>query len=92
MDKQVLSPAGTVKAMIEGLVERGEQVLAPHPGMDHLRRLWPSVRSAIPDFRAELSNRSSTATGLPVSGPSVAHTKVRYSACLQVGNRFTSKT
>lgn len=57
MNKQVLSPSGTVKAMIEGLVERGEEVLAPHPGMDHLRRLWPSVRSAIPDFRAELQQQ-----------------------------------
>ena len=57
MNKQDLSPSETVNAMIEGLVERGEEVLAPHPGMEHLRRLWPSVRSAIPDFRAELQQQ-----------------------------------
>jgi predicted ester cyclase len=43
--------------MIKALVDRGEEVLAPHPGMEHLRRLWPSVRTAIPDFRADLQQQ-----------------------------------
>jgi len=57
MNKQVLDPGATVVAMIEAMVESGEQTLELHPGMEHLRRLWPSVREAIPDFRAELQQQ-----------------------------------
>ena len=57
MNKQVLGPGETVVAMIKEMVDRGDEALAPHPGMEHLRRLWPSVRAAIPDFRAELQQQ-----------------------------------
>jgi predicted ester cyclase len=57
MEKQVSDPGATVVAMIEALVERGDQTLERHPGMEHLRRLWPSVTQAIPDFRAELQQQ-----------------------------------
>lgn len=57
MNKQISDPGATVVAMIEALVERGDQTLELHPGMEHLRRLWPSVRQAIPDFRAELQQQ-----------------------------------
>ena len=57
MNKQVSDPGEVVVAMIEALVARGEQTLEPHPGMEHLRRLWPSVREAIPDFRAEVQQQ-----------------------------------
>lgn len=57
MNKQVSNPGEVVVAMVEALVARGEQSLEPHPGMDHLRRLWPSVREAIPDFRAEVQQQ-----------------------------------
>jgi predicted ester cyclase len=57
MNKQVSSPSETVVAMIEALVRGGEQTLELHPGMEHLRRLWPSVREAIPDFRAEVQQQ-----------------------------------
>jgi predicted ester cyclase len=46
-----------VVEMIQGMVERGDEALAPHPGMEHLRRLWPSVKAAFPDFRAELQQQ-----------------------------------
>ena len=54
MSNQASDPAAVVVDIIRGMVERGGEALAPHPGMDHLRRLWPSVQAAIPDFRAEL--------------------------------------
>ena len=57
MNKQVSDPGEVVVAMVEALVARGEESLEPHPGMDHLRRLWPSVREAIPDFRAEVQQQ-----------------------------------
>jgi predicted ester cyclase len=57
MDKQVSDPSEVVVAMIQALVERGEQTLEVHPGMEHLRRLWPSVRVAMPDFRAEVQQQ-----------------------------------
>ncbi len=46
-----------VVEMIQGMVDRGDEALAPHPGMEHLRRLWPSVKAALPDFRAELQQQ-----------------------------------
>jgi predicted ester cyclase len=57
MNKQASNPGEVVVAMIEALVTRGEQTLDPHPGMDHLRRLWPSVKEAFPDFRAEVEQQ-----------------------------------
>jgi predicted ester cyclase len=57
MNKQISDPGEVVVAMIEALVASGEQTLAPHPGMEHLRRLWPSVKEAIPDFRAEVQQQ-----------------------------------
>ncbi len=57
MNKQVSSPSETVVGMIEALVKGGEKTLELHPGMEHLRRLWPSVREAIPDFRAEVQHQ-----------------------------------
>ncbi|HKB17769.1 MAG TPA: ester cyclase [Candidatus Dormibacteraeota bacterium] len=57
MNKQVSSPGEIVVGMIEALVRGGEQTLEVHPGMEHLRRLWPSVREAIPDFRAEVQQQ-----------------------------------
>jgi predicted ester cyclase len=57
MNKQVSDPGEVVVAMIEALVARGEQTLEPHPGMEHLRRLWPLVKEAIPDFRAEIQQQ-----------------------------------
>src|SRR5260370_35555128 len=57
MNKQVSSPGEIVVGMIEALVRGGEQTLEVHPGMEHLRRLWPSGREAIPDFRAEVQQR-----------------------------------
>lgn len=50
-------PRHVVVEMIQGMVERGAEALEPHPGMEHLRRLWPSVQAAIPDFRAELQQQ-----------------------------------
>ena len=57
MKNQVSSPSEIVVGMIEALVKGGEQTLELHPGMEHLRRLWPSVREAIPDFRAEVQQQ-----------------------------------
>ncbi len=57
MRKQVSDPSEVVVGMIEAMVERGEQTLDVHPGMEHLRRLWPAVREAIPDFRVELQQQ-----------------------------------
>jgi predicted ester cyclase len=57
MNKQVSSPGEIVVGMIEALVRGGEETLELHPGMEHLRRLWPSVREAIPDFRAEVQQQ-----------------------------------
>jgi predicted ester cyclase len=57
MSNQATDPAGVVIDMIRGMVDRGDEALAPHPGMGHLRRLWPSVQAAIPDFRAELQQQ-----------------------------------
>jgi predicted ester cyclase len=57
MNKQVSTPGEVVIAMVEALVAHGEQTLDPHPGMDHLKRLWPSVREAFPDFRAEVQQQ-----------------------------------
>lgn len=57
MNKQVADPSEVIRAMVEALVERGEQTLELHPGMEHLQRLWPMVRTAIPDFRAELQQQ-----------------------------------
>jgi predicted ester cyclase len=57
MNKQASDPGEVVVAMIEALVARGEQTLARHPGMEHLRRLWPSVKEAFPDFRAEIQQQ-----------------------------------
>jgi predicted ester cyclase len=57
MNKQVSSPDEIVVGMIEALVRDGEGTLELHPGMEHLRRLWPSVREAIPDFRAEVQQQ-----------------------------------
>jgi predicted ester cyclase len=51
-------PRQVVLEMIQGMVERGTEALEPHPGMEHLRRLWPSVQAAIPDFRAELQQQA----------------------------------
>ncbi len=50
-------PRQVVLEMIQGMVERGTEALEPHPGMEHLRRLWPSVQATIPDFRAELQQQ-----------------------------------
>ena len=57
MNKQASDPGEVVVAMIEALVVRGEQTLDQHPGMEHLRRLWPSVKEAFPDFRAEIQQQ-----------------------------------
>jgi predicted ester cyclase len=57
MDEQAAGPAAVVTEAVMGMVERGDEALAPHPGMSHLRRLWPSVKAAIPDFRAELQQQ-----------------------------------
>jgi predicted ester cyclase len=57
MNKQGSNPGEVVVAMIEALFARGEQTLDPHPGMDHLRMLWPSVKKAFPDFRAEVQQQ-----------------------------------
>ncbi len=57
MNKQVSDPAEVVVAMVEALVADGEATLDLHPGMEHLRRLWPSVREAFPDFRAEVQQQ-----------------------------------
>lgn len=57
MSNQATDPAGVVVDMIRGMVDRGAEALAPHPGMGHLQRLWPSVQSAIPDFQAELQQQ-----------------------------------
>ncbi len=57
MNKQVSDPAEVVVAMVEALVADGEETLDLHPGMEHLRRLWPSVRQAFPDFRAEVQQQ-----------------------------------
>jgi predicted ester cyclase len=57
MNKQASDPGEVVVAMIEALVARGEQTLDRHPGMEHLRRLWPSVKEAFPDFRAEIQQQ-----------------------------------
>lgn len=57
MSEQATAIGTVVTDMILGMVERGDEALAPHPGMGHLRRLWPSVRAAIPDFRAELQQQ-----------------------------------
>ena len=57
MNKQASDPGEVVVAMIEALVVRGEQTLDQHPGMEHLRRLWPSVKEAFPDFRAEVQQQ-----------------------------------
>lgn len=50
-------PGRVVEDMIHGMVQRGVEALEPHPGMEHLRRLWPSVQAAIPDFGAELQQQ-----------------------------------
>jgi predicted ester cyclase len=57
MSEQASGPGEVVVEMIRGMVSRGDEALAPHPGMGHLRRLWPSVKSAIPDFDAELQQQ-----------------------------------
>jgi predicted ester cyclase len=57
MNKQATDPGQVVVAMIEALVARGEQTLDQHPGMEHLRRLWPSVKEAFPDVRAEIQQQ-----------------------------------
>jgi predicted ester cyclase len=57
MNKQVSGPSEVVVAMVEALVARGEETLEPHPGMEHLMRLWPSVKEAFPDFRAEVQQQ-----------------------------------
>ena len=57
MSEQALSPDQVVVAMTQGMVEHGVAALEPHPGMDHLRRLWPSVQVAIPDFQAGLEQQ-----------------------------------
>ena len=57
MSEQVLSPGQVVVAMVQGMVEHGVAPLEAHPGMEHLRRLWPSVQAAIPDFRADLEQQ-----------------------------------
>jgi predicted ester cyclase len=57
MNKQVPDPGEVVVAMVEALVADGEQTLDLHPGMEHLRRLWPSVKVAFPDFRAEFQQQ-----------------------------------
>lgn len=57
MNKQASDPGEVVVAMIEALVVRGEQTLDQHPGMEHLRRLWPSIKEAFPDFRAEIQQQ-----------------------------------
>lgn len=51
------APDAVVVEMIEDLVNRGTDALTPHPGMEHLSRLWPSVQAAIPDFKAELQQQ-----------------------------------
>jgi predicted ester cyclase len=57
MNKQVSDPSEVVVAMVEALVARGEETLEGHPGMEHLMRLWPSVKEAFPDFRAEVQQQ-----------------------------------
>jgi predicted ester cyclase len=57
MNKQASDPGEVVMAMVEALVAHGEQTLDQHPGMEHLRRLWPSVKEALPDFRAEIQQQ-----------------------------------
>ncbi len=57
MNKQVSDPGEVVVAMVNALVADGEQTLDLHPGMEHLRRLWPSVKEAFPDFRAEVQQQ-----------------------------------
>ena len=57
MNKQVSDPAEVVVAMFEALVADCEETLDLHPGMEHLRRLWPSVKEAFPDFRAEIQQQ-----------------------------------
>lgn len=57
MNEQVVGPGQVVAAMIQGMVENGVAELKFHPGMEHLRRLWPSVQAAIPDIRADLEQQ-----------------------------------
>ncbi len=57
MNKQVSDPSEVVVAMVEALVAGGEETLETHPGMEHLMRLWPSVKEAFPDFRAEVQQQ-----------------------------------
>ncbi len=57
MSEQVLSPGQVVVSMVQGMVQNGVAALEPHPGMEHLSRLWPSVQAAIPDIRADLEQQ-----------------------------------
>jgi predicted ester cyclase len=57
MNNQATDPGEVVVAMIEALVAHGEHTLDVHPGMEHLKRLWPSVKQAFPDFRAEVQQQ-----------------------------------
>ncbi len=57
MNNQVSDADEVVVAMVEALVAHGEHTLDGHPGMEHLKRLWPSVKQAFPDFRAEVQQQ-----------------------------------
>ncbi len=57
MNNQASDPGEVVVAMVEALVAHGEHTLDVHPGMEHLKRLWPSVKQAFPDFRAEVQQQ-----------------------------------
>jgi predicted ester cyclase len=51
------SPAEVVSSMILGMFDRGVEALEPHPGMDHLRRLFPAIKAAFPDWSGELQQQ-----------------------------------
>ena len=57
MNEQDPSPGQVVASMVQGMVQNGVAALEPHPGMEHLQRLWPSVQAAIPDIRADLEQQ-----------------------------------
>jgi len=47
-------PAVVVRETLERLFSEGVGALDGHPGMEDLRKLFPKVKEAIPDFSAEL--------------------------------------
>ena len=57
MGQNASSPAEVVRSMILGMFDRGIEALEPHPGMGHLRKLWPAIKAAFPDFGGELQQQ-----------------------------------